>query len=96
MIKSYEFGYTPSNLKALRKEYALTQAQVGQIVGVTQRMVARWEVDLDGSNHSNMPYVKWQALLSHLNKKDRPLRRSAVRSRRVYSVPFNACKVSSI
>lgn len=73
MIKNYEFGYTPSNLKALRKKYELTQAQVGEVVGVTQRMVARWEVDLDGSNHSDMPYIKWQALLNYLNqnKKDR-------------------------
>lgn len=66
-----EYGYTPKNLRELRKQYDLTQAQVAQITETkTQPTVARWELELDNSSHVDMPYTKWQKLKNYLNIKD--------------------------
>nr|DAK44109.1 MAG TPA: Transcriptional regulator [Caudoviricetes sp.] len=35
MIDNMELGYTPNNLKALRREYGLTQQQVADITEST-------------------------------------------------------------
>lgn len=43
-----EIGYTPANLKALRKQFGLTQAQVAEITGTkTGYSVRRWEAAID-------------------------------------------------
>lgn len=72
MIENPEFGYTPSNLKMLRKHHNLTQTDVANILGVRQRMVMRWETGLTSTAaRSDMPYTKWAMLLENLQK--RPL-----------------------
>ena len=58
-----EIGYTPANLKALRKQFGLTQAQVAEITGTkTGYSVRRWEAAIDAQNRADMPLVKWQKL----------------------------------
>lgn len=62
-----EIGYTPANLKALRKQFGLTQAQVAEITGTkTVYGVRRWEAAIDVKNRADMPLVKWQKLLDSL------------------------------
>ncbi len=62
-----EIGYTPANLKALRKQFGLTQAQVAEITGTkTGYSVRRWEAEIDAKNRADMPLVKWQKLLDSL------------------------------
>lgn len=68
MIENMEFGYTPSNLKALRKKYNLTQQMTAEIVGVKNwQNITRWETSADKKNHANMPYEKWLILLNYVN-----------------------------
>lgn len=62
-----EIGYTPANLKALRKQFGLTQDQVAEITGTkTGYSVRRWEAAIDAKNRADMPLVKWQKLLDSL------------------------------
>ncbi|ULX34749.1 helix-turn-helix domain-containing protein [Mannheimia haemolytica] len=69
MIENPEFGYTPSNLKMLRKHHNLTQTEVANILGVGQRIVMRWETELSSTAaRSDMPYTKWAELLKNLQK----------------------------
>ncbi|EFX91630.1 hypothetical protein HMPREF0027_1318 [Actinobacillus ureae ATCC 25976] len=69
MYQEMELGYTPNNLKAIRKAHHLTQADVAKIVGTSQRMVIRWETDVNNTSaHSDMSYAKWLVLLTHIEK----------------------------
>ncbi|SQF65672.1 putative zinc finger/helix-turn-helix protein, YgiT family [Actinobacillus pleuropneumoniae] len=69
MIGNTEFGYTPNNLKMLRKHHNLTQTDVANILGVGQRIVMRWETELSSTAaRSDMPYKKWAELLKNLQK----------------------------
>lgn len=71
MIDDPELGYTPRNLKAVRKKYGLTQRQVADITGtVKQSAVSRWEAAADTKNHQDMPYSKWLVLLRFLIERD--------------------------
>ena len=71
MIPNPEIGYTPNNLKAVRMAYRLTQLDVANIVGTSQRMVMRWETDIkQTSAHSDMPHTKWVKLLDVLQQKN--------------------------
>lgn len=64
-----EIGYTPANLKALRKQFGLTQAQVAEITGTkTGYGVRRWEASLDAKNRADMPLAKWVKLLQYIEK----------------------------
>lgn len=64
-----QMGYSPQNLRNIRQQYNLTQKEVAKIVGVSSwNSVSRWETDVTSSNHSTMPYIRWLALLEHLNK----------------------------
>lgn len=59
-----ELGYTPANLKALREQANLTQRQVADITNtVNYATVVRWETDVGGKNHADMPQYKWQMLI---------------------------------
>lgn len=68
MDKKFELGYTPQNLKKIRKQYGLTQKQVADITGtVNGRTVAKWEVDLESTaQRADMPLRKWKMLLDEL------------------------------
>lgn len=69
MSEKYEHGYTPNNLKALRAAHNLTQTDVAQLTGTSQRMVMRWETELTSTAaRSDMPHTKWMMLLKNLQK----------------------------
>lgn len=64
-MNKFELGYTPQNLKMIRKQYGLTQQQVADITGTSNyRTVVKWEADLDSKvQRADMPLRKWYLLL---------------------------------
>lgn len=66
MINNMEFGYTPTNLKGLRKKYGLTQQQVADITKSALPTAQRWEMMPGQKNYINMPYTKWLELLQFI------------------------------
>lgn len=69
MIDQFELGYTPANLKALRREHGLTQQQVADITGSTLKTAQKWETSPSMSSFANMPHTKWLKLLEYLRDK---------------------------
>lgn len=69
MIEQMELGYTPANLKALRREYGLTQQNVADITGSTLKTTQKWEASPSMSSFANMPHTKWLKLLEYLKNK---------------------------
>lgn len=66
MIENAEFGYTPANLKALRRRYGLTQQQVADITTSTLKTAQKWETSPNLKSYANMPHTKWLKLLEYL------------------------------
>ena len=66
MIENAEFGYTPSNLKAVRQKHGMTQQAAADLLGVNISALQRWEADIDLKSHADMPIKKWFELLSKL------------------------------
>lgn len=66
MIDNMELGYTPNNLKALRREYGLTQQQVADITESTLKTAQKWETSPNMSSFANMPHTKWLKLLEFI------------------------------
>lgn len=63
-IEEIEFGYTPNNLKILRKIHGLTQKDVAEILGVTnQSLVSLWEQPIGNKKHKTMRYERWRKIL---------------------------------
>lgn len=63
MLTLPEPGYTPANLASLRAKLRLTQTQLAEQLGVTQRTAARWEAQANTHAHSTMPHTHWLSLL---------------------------------
>jgi hypothetical protein len=66
MIDNMELGYTPNNLKALRREYGLTQQQVADITESTLKTAQKWETSPNLKIYANMPHTKWLKLLEYV------------------------------
>lgn len=69
MIDNMELGYTPNNLKALRREYGLTQQQVADITESTLKTAQKWETSPNLKSYANIPHTKWLKLLEYLKNK---------------------------
>ncbi len=69
MIENFELGYTPNNLKALRREYRLTQQNVADITESTLKTAQKWEASPNLKSYANMPHTKWRRLLQYLEQK---------------------------
>lgn len=69
MIEQMELGYTPANLKALRREHGLTQQNVADITGSTLKTAQKWEASPSMSSFANMPHTKWLKLLEYIENK---------------------------
>jgi putative transcriptional regulator len=66
MIDEPEFGYTPENLKRLRKKYSITQQRMAELLDTNISTARRWETSIDRTSHATMPYVKWVEFISIL------------------------------
>ncbi|WP_295710341.1 XRE family transcriptional regulator [uncultured Neisseria sp.] len=66
MIKNFELGYTPANLKALRQRHGLTQQNVADITASTLKTAQKWETSPSMRSFANMPHTKWLKLLEYL------------------------------
>lgn len=66
MIDNMELGYTPNNLKALRREYGLTQQQVADITESTLKTAQKWETSPNLKSYANMTHTKWLKLLEYV------------------------------
>lgn len=69
MIKNFELGYTPANLKALRQKHELTQQNVADITESKLKTAQKWEASPSMSSYANMPHTKWLKLLEYLRDK---------------------------
>lgn len=69
MIDDPEFGYTPNNLKALRRRYELTQQNVADITESTLKTAQKWETSPNLKSYANMPHTKWLKLLGYVKNK---------------------------
>ncbi|WP_308881089.1 XRE family transcriptional regulator [Neisseria subflava] len=69
MIESFELGYTPNNLKALRRDHGLTQQQVADITASTLKTAQKWETSPNLKSYANMPHTKWLKLLEYVESK---------------------------
>lgn len=69
MIEQMELGYTPANLKALRKKHGLTQQNVADITESKLKTAQKWEANPSMSSFANMPHTKWLKLLEYVESK---------------------------
>lgn len=69
MIDTPELGYTPANLKALRRRYGLTQHNIADITESKLKTAQRWEANPSMSSFANMPHTKWMKLLEYVKSK---------------------------
>lgn len=69
MIENAELGYTPANLKALRRRYGLTQQQVADITESTLKNAQKWEASQSMRSFTNMSHTKWLKLLEYVESK---------------------------
>ena len=69
MIEQMELGYTPANLKALRKKHGLTQQNVADITESTLKTAQKWETNPSMNSYANMPHTKWLKLLEYVESK---------------------------
>lgn len=69
-MTDFELGYTPRNLKIIRKKYGLTITDVANITNTSlARTVQKWEAEnLDMANHADMPLKKWVKLLAEVSR----------------------------
>lgn len=66
MIENPELGYTPRNLKAVRKKLGLTQQKMADLTKTNLSSYQRWETDVERESHSDMPLEKWLFVLQIL------------------------------
>lgn len=66
MIDTPELGYTPNNLKALRKMYWLTQQDVANITKVSLATAQRWEASPKQKSYASMPHQQWLILMGYV------------------------------
>lgn len=69
MIDRFELGYTPANLKALRRKYGLTQQNVADITESKLKTAQKWEASPSMISYANMSHTKWLKLLEYVENK---------------------------
>ena len=69
MINDPELGYTPANLKTLRRRYGLTQQNVADITESSLKTAQKWETSPNLKSYANMPHTKWLKLLEYVKNK---------------------------
>lgn len=68
MIVDFEIGYTPFNLKAMRKSLGKTQGEIAELLKVSLVTVQRWEMESEKNSHVGMPHRKWIEFMEYVRE----------------------------
>ena len=67
VLKTFEVGYTPTNLRLAIEKLGVTQAALARLLGVAERTLRQWlNEDLESRNHADMPLKQWRKVLELL------------------------------
>lgn len=58
-MNTYEFGYTPKNLRCLLVKNRLQQKDVYVHLGKSRNIFARYLLDVEDKNHVSMAHKDW-------------------------------------
>ena len=65
VLKTFELGYTPTNLRLAIEKLGMTQAALARLLGVAERTLRQWlNEDLESRNHADMPLKQWRKVLA--------------------------------
>ena len=67
ILKDFEFGYTPENLRRLLGQSNLSQKEAREIIGKGRNTFSRYLYDVSNHNHVTMSHVDWLTLLVYVN-----------------------------
>ncbi len=68
ILKDFEFGYTPENLRRLLSQSNLSQKDAREIIDKGRNTFSRYLYDVDNHNHVSMTHADWLMLVEHVNK----------------------------
>ncbi len=68
VLKTFEVGYTPTNLRLALARLGMTQAALARLLVVAERTLRQWlNEDLESRNHADMPLKQWRKVLELLD-----------------------------
>jgi len=71
VLKTFELGYTPTNLRLAIEKLGMTQAALAAYLRVAERTLRQWlNEDLESRNHADMPLKQWRKVLELLDVGD--------------------------
>jgi len=65
-LKTFEIGYTPTNLRLAIEKLGVTQAELARLLGVTPQAVRYWLMQVGTKSRRDMPHEKWLEVLALL------------------------------
>jgi hypothetical protein len=68
VFMTFEYGYTPNNLKNFLNEHNLTQKDAYTFLGKGRNTFARYLLEVDNKNHVSMAHRDWLQLLEIVNE----------------------------
>ena len=68
-MNSFEYGYTPKNLKNLLKDSNLSTNEVLEIIGKSRNMLSHYMQDIDNKNHVSMSHKDWIKLVNAVRER---------------------------
>ncbi|HFC9456717.1 MULTISPECIES: hypothetical protein [Acinetobacter] len=66
ILKDFEFGYTPENLRRLLSQSNLSQKDAREIIDKGRNTFSRYLYDVDNHNHVSMTHADWLTLLEYV------------------------------
>lgn len=70
VLKTFEVGYTPTNLRLAITSLGVTQAELARLLGVSPQAVRYWLMQVGTKSRRDMSHEKWldvMALLATTN-----------------------------
>lgn len=66
VLKTFEVGYTPTNLRLAIEKLGVTQAELSRLLGVAPQSVRNWLIPIGTKSRRNMDYEMWLKVLELL------------------------------
>ena len=66
VLKTFEVGYTPTNLRLAIEKLGVTQAALARLLGVAPQSVRNWLMPIGTKSRRNMDYEMWLKVLELL------------------------------